>query len=105
MPNTSSAKKALLQDRRRAIENARARTALKRSLKAVSTETLSATVSLVDKAVKLNLIHRHKAARIKSQLAKTIGIATSKRPSAGATSTPAKATKTAKAPAKKTAKK
>lgn len=99
MPNTSSAKKALLQDRRRATENARARTALKRSLKTVTKETLSATVSLIDKAVKVNLIHRHKAARLKSQLAKTVGIATAKRPSAAA---PSKLAKTAaKKPAAK----
>ena len=83
MPNTSSAKKALLQDRRRSIENARVRTALKRSLKTVTTETLSQTVSAIDKAVKHHLIHRNKAARLKSQLAKSIGVATAKRPGAG----------------------
>jgi len=102
MPNTSSAKKALLQDRRRAAENARARTALKRSLKTVTKDTLSATVSLIDKAVKINLIHRHKAARLKSQLAKTVGVATAKRPGATAASKPGKPA--TKKPAAKTKK-
>ncbi len=85
MPLTSSAIKALRQDRARAIRNNRQRTALKRALKVVTLDSVSATVSLIDKAVKNHLMHANKAARLKSHLAKTVGIATSKRPGAGAT--------------------
>ncbi|MBI2589835.1 30S ribosomal protein S20 [Candidatus Berkelbacteria bacterium] len=84
MPNTASAKKALGQDRRRAIQNLTARTQLKRALKSVNSESLSQTVSFLDKAVKRNLIHKNRVARIKARLSKTLGIAKSKR--AGAAS-------------------
>lgn len=90
MPNTSSAKKALRQSQTHAIANLKLKVGLKRALKSVSTESLSATVSLIDKAAKHHLLHPNRAARLKSQLAHRVGIATAKRPSAQA---PAKATK------------
>lgn len=99
MPNTSSAKKALKQDRSRAAANNRQRTALKRALKVVKLESLSATVSLIDKAVKNHLLHRNTAARMKAGLSKTVGVATTKRAGTGVA---AKAT-AKKATAKKTA--
>ncbi len=93
MPNTSSAKKALRQAEKRNLANVAFKVMLKRSLKTVSKETLAKTTSLIDKAVKRNLIHKNKASRMKSQLAKAHGIATTKRPGAGTTATKAKATK------------
>ena len=91
MPNTSSATKALRQAQARTIANASFKIALKKSIKTVTKETLAKTTSLIDKAVKRHLIHRNKAARMKSQLAKAHGNPTSKRPGAGVT-----AAKTAK---------
>jgi small subunit ribosomal protein S20 len=96
MPNTSSAKKALRQAQTRTKANVQFKIALKKSIKSASKETVAQTTSFIDKAVKRNLIHKNKAARMKSQLSKSIGIATSKRPSAGknekvATKKPSKA--------------
>lgn len=96
MPITSSAIKALRQDRSRAIRNDRQRQTLKRALKTVNVETLSATVSLIDKAVKNHLMHANRAARIKSQLAKRVGVATAKRPGAGASPAATKSKKAVK---------
>lgn len=109
MANTSSAIKAARQAVKRTIANARFKSKLKQSLKTVSKETLAATVSLVDKAAKKNLIHPNKASRLKSQLMKSHGIPTAKRTAAAAApkaEKPAKAAKTTKKPAaKKTTKK
>lgn len=108
MANTSSAIKAARQAVKRTIANARFKSKLKQSLKTVSKETLAATVSLVDKAAKKNLIHPNKASRLKSQLMKSHGIPTAKRTVAAAPKAekPAKAAKTTKKPAaKKTTKK
>jgi len=87
MPNTSSAKKALKQDRARGARNTKQRTTLKRAIKAAKLETVSATVSLIDKAVKNHLLHRNTAARMKSQLSQSVGVATAKRPGAGTAAT------------------
>jgi small subunit ribosomal protein S20 len=101
MPNTSSATKALRQAQSRTKANVTFKIALKRSIKTVSQDTMAQTTSMIDKAVKRNLIHKNKAARLKSQLAKTHGIATAKRPSAGKAN--ATVTKAAKPAVKKTA--
>lgn len=74
MPVLKHAKKKLKQDKVRTLRNKKVR-ALFRSLikKAVTSptaETISAAVSQVDKAAKRNIIHKNKAARIKSQLAR-----------------------------------
>ncbi len=84
MPNTSSATKAHRQAVKRTKANVAFKVQLKKALKAVSNDTMAQTTSLIDKAVKRNLLHRHKAARLKSQLAKAHGIAKAKRPGAGA---------------------
>ena len=100
MPNTSSATKALRQAQARTKANVAFKVALKKTLKAASKETMAQTTSMIDKAVKRNLIHKNKAARLKSQLSKAHGIATTKRPGAGGTAKPVKAKaapKTAKA--------
>ena len=91
MPNTSSAIKALRQAQARTKANVAFKVALKKTLKAASKETMAQTTSMIDKAVKRHLMHKNKAARLKSQLSKAHGIATAKRPGAGATAKPVKA--------------
>lgn len=102
MPNTSSATKALRQAERRHAGNLRLKTALRKALHSVSQATLSATVSLIDKSVKHHLLHANKAARMKSQLAKSVGIATTKRTSPIAKPTSTKTTAPHRKPAKAT---
>jgi small subunit ribosomal protein S20 len=98
MPITKSAKKSLKSSLAKRARNEKTKKNLEINLKKVSKNSLSQTVSLIDKAVKRGLIHKNKAARVKSQLAKKIGVKDiPKRQSAG--STAAKAPK--KAPAKK----
>lgn len=93
MPNTSSAKKALRQAEKRNQANVAFKVMLKKAIKTASKETMAQTTSLIDKAVKRNLIHKNKASRMKSQLTKAHGIATTKRPGAGAAAPAKKATK------------
>lgn len=73
MPVTKSASKALRRDRHRTAVNqtlkARVRSSLQKANQNLSTETLNLTYSVLDKAVKKNLIHKNKAARLKSTLA------------------------------------
>jgi len=74
MPVIKSAKKKLRQDKKRTKANNFQRDTLKKVLKeAVKSKTaekVRKAVSLVDKAVKKGLIHKNKAARIKSRLSK-----------------------------------
>jgi small subunit ribosomal protein S20 len=49
------------------------RTAIAGSDKAMSTESLGSTVSLIDKAVNKGLIHKNTAARYKSRLTRHVG--------------------------------
>ncbi|MBI4032262.1 30S ribosomal protein S20 [Candidatus Berkelbacteria bacterium] len=90
MPNTSSATKAHRQSLKRQVANAYLKTALRKALHSVSKDTLAEVVSLIDKSVKHHLIHANKAARMKSQLAKSIGVATTKRPTAQTVAKPPK---------------
>jgi len=93
MPVIKSAKKKLRQDKKRAIVNSLLRkefkVAIKEAQKSKTPEKNKKAVVLVDKAVKKNLIHKNKAARIKSRLSKLI-------------KSPLAKTKTAIAPVKKT---
>lgn len=74
MPQTSSAKKRMRRDERKTIVNVRRKRSLKELIKkARETKTAEAVrlaVAAVDKAVKNNIFHRNKAARVKSQLTK-----------------------------------
>jgi small subunit ribosomal protein S20 len=74
MPLLRNAKKALRQSKRKAERNqmvkSKMKTMLDKAKKAASQDTVSGAFSAVDKAVKKHLIHRNKAARIKSQLSK-----------------------------------
>lgn len=72
MPILSSAKKALRQNEKRYKANSELRKKLKESIKKVNATTINKTVSLIDKAAKSNIIHKNKAARLKSRLAKKI---------------------------------
>jgi len=74
MPVTKSAKKALRRDRRKAKINKIVILQLKKAvLKAGRTKTpavLASAYRLLDRAAKKGIIHKNKAARIKSSLAK-----------------------------------
>ncbi len=77
MPVKKHAKKALKVDIRRAGENASSRNSMKAAIKAVNSGeakdhkiALVKAQSLVDKAVKNHVIHKNKAARLNSRLAK-----------------------------------
>jgi len=74
MPVTKSAQKALKQEKRRAQENKITRNKFKKAIKAFkktfSQKRLAEAYSKIDLAVKKNVIHANKAARLKRQLAK-----------------------------------
>lgn len=75
MPNIKSAKKRVLVAKLRTDANKAAKTRLRTVLKKARAEgadadTVKAAVVSVDKAAGKGLIHKNKAARLKSQLAK-----------------------------------
>jgi small subunit ribosomal protein S20 len=97
MPVIKSAKKKLRQDIKREIVNDLLRKTLKDTLKEAqkskTAEKIKKAVVLTDKAVKKNLIHKNKAARIKSRLSKLMKPVVN----AKTTTTVTKKAKTAKA--------
>lgn len=76
MPVTKSANKKLRQDEKRQLQNNRLKLQLKSALKAVKKQTSDkmrrAAEKMADKAAKKGIIHKNKAARIKSSLAKLV---------------------------------
>jgi small subunit ribosomal protein S20 len=74
MPILANAKKALRASKRKAVVNNRIRSRVKTSMDNVrkdpSQESLKEAYSAIDIASKKNVIHRNKAARLKSQMAK-----------------------------------
>ena len=75
MPNIKSAKTRVLTSQARTEANKSAKSALRTSIKKAREDgadaaTVKAAVVNVDKAAGKGLIHKNKAARIKSQLAK-----------------------------------
>ena len=75
MPNIASAKKNMRKSRAATVRNRAQRSALRTALKKARAESASAedkvhAVSLLDRAARKGLIHRNKAARHKSQLAR-----------------------------------
>lgn len=76
MPVTKSAKKALRRAIRNKRFNDRKRKELKKAVKLFrakpSKTLLSRAFSAIDKAAKINVIHKNKAARIKSKLTKLL---------------------------------
>lgn len=77
MPVIKSAKKKLRQDRKKTLQNKSLENFFKKMVKMAQKnpikENIQKAVSSVDKAAKQNVIHKNKAARIKSSLAKLIG--------------------------------
>lgn len=71
MPILQNAKKALRSTKRKTLQNdlvrSKLRSSLKNLLKKPNVEKLNFVFSCVDKALKKNLIHRNKAARLKSR--------------------------------------
>jgi len=76
MPILKNAKKALRASIRKAGYNQAVRSRVKSASDAAkkkpTMETLSAAYSAIDTAVKRNVFHKNKAARLKSQLAKLV---------------------------------
>jgi small subunit ribosomal protein S20 len=80
MPHTTSAEKALRQTEKRRVHNRAVKKALKVQIKkfqaATTPEQRQAELKLaakrLDKAAAKNIIHRNKAARLKSQLARQL---------------------------------
>lgn len=76
MPVSKSAAKALRKDKRRTAMNKPVRSKLKNAVdaasKAKSETALSAAFSAIDRAAKKRVIHRNKAARLKSKLSKLL---------------------------------
>ena len=74
MPITMQARKKMRRDRRRTQENSRQRRELHDAVKKARTsptkKSLSAAYRTLDKAAKKGHIHRNKASRLKSRLAK-----------------------------------
>ena len=76
MPVLPHAKKALRASKRKAAYNApvkaRMRNAIKKFRKEPTEANLKEAYSRIDRALKRNIIHRNKAARFKSRLAKLL---------------------------------
>ncbi|MGH7245856.1 MAG: 30S ribosomal protein S20 [Candidatus Levyibacteriota bacterium] len=76
MPVIKSAKKKLRQDKKREKQNNDLRELLRIVMKAArknpSDKTLQKAYSVADKATKKHLLHKNKAARMKSSLAKLL---------------------------------
>lgn len=77
MPVTKSASKKLRKDRKRELQNKKQKNllknAFKKALKNPSTTNIIFATKLVDKAAKNRIIHKNKAGRFKSKLAKVQG--------------------------------
>ncbi len=76
MPILKSAVKKLKQDKRRTKENAGYRSAYKKALKAArvkkSVAFITKAFQALDRAAKKNVIHKNKASRLKSRLARIL---------------------------------
>lgn len=73
MPITKSAKKSLRVSRTKQAVNKSQKIVLGKALRNANAKTVNKTVSLIDKAAKTGLMHKNKAARLKSRLAKKFG--------------------------------
>ncbi|OGD83718.1 hypothetical protein A3A54_01830 [Candidatus Curtissbacteria bacterium RIFCSPLOWO2_01_FULL_39_62] len=82
MPVTKQAIKKVRQDKRKAIYNARKKRGYKQAVKNYLNKPTAAALqkvfSTLDKAMKVNIIHKNKASRLKSQLAKKLPSSKSK---------------------------
>ena len=73
LPITKSAKKSLRVSLRQRAQNLKVEKKLKQALKKADAKNVNEVISLIDKAAKTNLIHKNKAARLKSRLNKKFG--------------------------------
>lgn len=73
MPITKSAKKSLTVSQRKRAHNLVLEKKLKKALKTVKIENVNEVIALIDKTAKTNIIHKNKAARLKSRLTKKFG--------------------------------
>lgn len=77
MPVIKSAKKKLRQDKKRTLRNKSLKNLFKKLIKSAqknpSEKNIKKAVSVVDKMAQKNIIHKNKAARIKSSLSKLMG--------------------------------
>jgi len=76
MPVTLSARKKMRQDKKRRLVNLKVLKILKNTLakarKNPTLENIKKASSIIDQAAKKKIIHRNKAARLKSRLAKKV---------------------------------
>lgn len=83
MPNIKSAKKRVLTSKRKCEENILVDSRMKNSIKKLeklvkegnkeeSEKLLSTTFKNIDKAQDVNMVHKNKAARLKSRLTKSV---------------------------------
>lgn len=97
MPITKSAQKALRQTKRKTEVNKKIKLRMKTAIRAFNDdpnqENLSKAYQTIDRSAKKNLLHKNKAAHLKSGLSKKAGKPTGKSTS--------KSTKTSKPAAKK----
>ena len=72
MPVTKSAKRALRKSLRKRVQNLKTRQNYKKAVKTArqTGKNLSGTFSALDRAAKKGVIHKRKAARLKSRLSK-----------------------------------
>ncbi len=84
MPIIKSAKKKMRQDKKRTARNLVRKNNLKSLIKKARIEAnpinLQAVFSALDKAVKVNLIHKNRSSRLKSRLSKGAANATPTKP-------------------------
>lgn len=96
MPLTRSAIKKLRVDKNRTEQNKKLEDQmdkiLRQVLKSKNPKLIIKTISFVDKSVKKNIIHKNKAARIKSRLAKLVKTEKSVQPTAKKSTSPKKKT-------------
>lgn len=74
MPNIKSAKKKLKQDRVRTKRNIKYEQLIEKAIKEIKKKkdqnSLKKVYSIIDKAAKKKIIHKNKAARLKSRISK-----------------------------------
>jgi small subunit ribosomal protein S20 len=73
LPITKSAKKSLKVARVKQAQNYANTVLLEKALRKVSAETINSVMSVIDKSAKTDIIHKNKAARLKSRLTKKFG--------------------------------
>lgn len=82
MPVTKTAKRALRVSKKKKLANSKDRSnleiAIRMATKSKKEDDIKKATSLADRASKKNLIHKNKASRIKSSLAKLLKKATKK---------------------------